>query len=526
MKRTTTIQVLFLATALAGCAASASSDPESPGGPGTDGHGSVGVGQGGAQDIALFRSIVEAGEVPDPETLDPVGFFAEHAADLPPADCGEVVCAHPMLAVAGRFDGSTWTMAYVGLNSSVDVSTRARPPMELAIVIDTTERTEALRGSLLEAAQALITPLGADDRVSIVLAGSVAEVAADSLGTFDPALGAAISESMARTSTSVALYDAIAVAGDLVSDGSAGLRHLVVLSSGRADAGLTSETHLLGLAEALAENGVTISTVGGGEDYVQRIPLAIGELGAGAYYFAEDGADLVRIFDLEGRTALYPIARDFEMVLTPAPGYSIGRVTGARRVLADDGRAILGSPVLLLGQRTGSLDVDRGRRGGGGGLFVELVADPESGIGRGEPAFAIEVRYVDETGRAVLLEETVRNALAPNELPALNPLDQMQASFSDETRAKVFMMLNMYFALRTSVDFYEAGDCARAVGTVDMIGSAVEVWQGSVFADPDIAADFELLLALRENLVTTCSVEGAIVDPIEPISFRGSCFSD
>src|SRR5215218_4344612 len=67
--------------------------------------GSVNVSQGGAQDISEFRAIVEQGKVPSPETLDPVGFFAEHAIDLPDADCGKDVCIHPFLAVAPRFNG-------------------------------------------------------------------------------------------------------------------------------------------------------------------------------------------------------------------------------------------------------------------------------------------------------------------------------------------------------------------------------------------------------------------------------------
>jgi len=47
-----------------------------------------GVTQGGAQDIARFRAIVQQGEIPSLSTLDATGFLAEHALDLPPATCG------------------------------------------------------------------------------------------------------------------------------------------------------------------------------------------------------------------------------------------------------------------------------------------------------------------------------------------------------------------------------------------------------------------------------------------------------
>src|SRR5690606_12731760 len=99
---------------------------------GDDGSSSVGspssskaVIQSGPQDIGEFRAIVEQGNIPALSVLDERGFFAEHKIDLPPADCGSSLCVHPMLAVAPRFDGGNWTMAFVGMNSSVDAASLA-----------------------------------------------------------------------------------------------------------------------------------------------------------------------------------------------------------------------------------------------------------------------------------------------------------------------------------------------------------------------------------------------------------------
>ena len=120
--KTTVISIVACSALLIGCGSDEAS------GEGSPPVGSRSVTQGGAQDIARFRSVVESGEVPAPDVLDPIGFFAEHALDQPPADCGRAVCAHPNLAVAPRFNGGNWTMAYVTLNSPIDPrDSHARP---------------------------------------------------------------------------------------------------------------------------------------------------------------------------------------------------------------------------------------------------------------------------------------------------------------------------------------------------------------------------------------------------------------
>jgi Ca-activated chloride channel family protein len=482
--------------------------------------GSVGVGVGGAQDIARFRAIVEDGDVPGSETLDPIGFFAEHAMDLPEADCGGSVCAHPMLAVAPRFDGSNWTTAFVGLNSAIDPATLPRGVVHAAIVLDVSGATLDARSAFVEGVRHFLAGLRDGDRVSIVTAGDTVEVLASGVAPGSTEVAAAVMEAGSTISTQVALYDALATAAGLVETGE--LRHVVVIGSGAASAGITDEGRILGLVETLGRDGTSISYVGVGDAYEDRLPLALADLGTGAYYYAQDDADLVNVLDLEGRTALFPVARDFELVVHAAAGYRIGRITGAPRAVVSDDTATISAPVLLLGQREGASDVDRGRRGGGGGIFVELLAEEDTGIPAGSAAFSIEVRYDDAiAGTSFESTRTVVNALAPGVSPALTDLP----NFSDPRRAKVFMMLNMYFALNAAVSFHEAGDCPRSLGVIDMMSDTVEIWQGSVYADPDILADWMLMLDLRENLEVACSTTGP-VEPVPPRNFAGGCFGD
>jgi len=98
----------------------------------------------------------------------------------------------------------------------------------------------------------------------------------------------------------------------------------------------------------------------------------------------------------------------------------------------------------------------------------------------------------------------------------VNP-PSMWPYFSDPARAKVFMMLNMYLALRTAVDFYGSGDCAFSLGTSQMMKPSYDAWQLE-YSDPDIEADWGLLLKVDENVRKACTAT-----PIPPLQFAGSC---
>lgn len=485
--------------------------------------GSRGVTQGGPQDIALFREIVARGEVPAPETLDPVGFFAEHAMDLPPADCGEDVCVHPMLAVAPRFDGGNWTMAFVAMNSPVDPATLERPALHLIAALERSAVTEESWRGVELGLRVLAARLHEGDRLSLVVFGDRAETLLEGIVPETEAVDDALLAARAiAPSADVALYEGLAVAGRLAGApaGFEGLSRILLLTSGRASAGVTSPERILALAEGLARQETALNVLGmGGDAYDPRIPQLVAELGAGTYTYAEDVADLDRIFRYEGDTTLFPIATDFRLRVEAATGYRIGRIYGARRAVADASAAALESPALFLGHRTGSEDVAGGRRGGGGGLFVELVAEPDAAdLGAGQPAFLLSAEWTAADGTSREAAQSMLNTLAPGQNP-----DGMWPELSDETHANAFMMLNMYLTLRATVDFYHAGDCSRALGVIDMVAPTVELWQAE-YDNPDIWADLDLVLALRANIESQCTVSGRPAPMSRPPeSFAGGC---
>lgn len=482
--------------------------------------GSRGVTQGGAQDIAYFRSIVERGEVPTPTTIEPVGFFAEHQVDLPEAECGDTVCMHAMLAVAPGIDReSNWTMGFVALNSPVDPRELVRPATHVVLVIEDTTRTALVAESAASMIRAFTTELLAGDRVSVVRVGASVEVLADGVGPSDAAL-AEVAGRLSGSEPAAALYDGLATASQLITDlpDFEGAHRVVLVTSGTADAGVTDSMRIVALSEALGREGVGTSVVGVGASYRPELAMRISEGGGGSYYFAEDAADLEEIFRLEGRTSLFPLATDFELVVEAAAGYRIGRVYGARRAWAEQAAAHLTSPVLMVGNRMGAADVDEGRRGGGGGLFVELIADRalSETIGPNAPAFTARATWVDaQSGTPVSQEVVIENGLAPAENPG-----GMFPHFSDPLRGKAFMMLNMYLSLRTTTELFHGGDCGQALGIVPAMLPTYEGWQAE-YADPDIDADWALLNRLDQNVRTQC----AGVEPQAPVAPM-SCFHD
>lgn len=496
MRRLARIGGVGALVVLSGCSASASLS--SGGGP----PGSRGVTQGGPQDIGYFRSIVERGEVPRPTTIEPVGFFAEHQVDLPPADCGASVCVHALLAVAPGIDRvSNWTMGFIALNSPVDPRELERPATHVVLVLEDTDRTGIDAPVASSVTDVLASELLPHDRLSIVRVTGTPSVLVHGASPSDAAIGERLSD-FAAADPRAALYDGLARASELIEDleGFDGAHRIVLVTSGVADAGVADPTRIVALAEALARAGIATSVVGVGQAYRPELAMQISEAGGGSYYFAENAADLEEVVRLEGRTALFPLATDFELVVEAASGYRVGRIYGARRAWAEQSAAHLRSPVLMLGNRTAGTDVDEGRRGGGGGLFVELIADEPLGIGPHQPAFTARATWTDaQSGMPVEQEIVVRNGLRPGENPT-----GMFPHFSDPARGKAFMMLNMYLSLRTTTELFHGGECAQALGIVPAMRETYEAWQDE-YADPDIDADWALLTRLDENVRAQCT---------------------
>jgi hypothetical protein len=203
----------------------------------------------------------------------------------------------------------------------------------------------------------------------------------------------------------------------------------------------------------------------------------------------------------EAETAFVPIARNLTVTVEAAEGYRVGAIYGAPRASENGEVAVLKSPVAYIGARNSSDDLEAGRRGGGGGWFVQLTsdADPTGNDYEDADAFTLVVEYEDAiTGESVHEETTVVTPLGVGQ----NPPPE-QPFFSDPERGKPFMMLNMYMALSAATMLANENQCGSALAIEPMMTQAWEIFT-DLFPDADIDADFQLLKALAANIREQC----------------------
>ena len=139
----------------------------------------MGATPGGAQDIAFFRDRAAHGEIPHPNTFTPEGLFSEH--DLPVATgtkCMQTLCATgEAMAAELLVQPEVRYLAQLGFSSGLDAKTFKRAPVHLVAVID---KSGSMSGQPLdlvkESLQKVVTQLGPDDELSIVLYGDRSHV--------------------------------------------------------------------------------------------------------------------------------------------------------------------------------------------------------------------------------------------------------------------------------------------------------------------------------------------------------------
>lgn len=457
--------------------------------------GATGVGQGGAQDFGLFRQILEDGEVPSPDTLDDMGFFAEHKLDYPAPDCEGDLCMHGLIGSMGNMiNGSDCTILQVGMNSPVIVDPDNRPPMHLVLALDV---SGSMAGApivfLRQGLDAMVDELRQDDLVSLItysnevktLLTTVPATETETLRTTFAGL---------RAGGSTNLYGGLSTALRIADENQAtGMQNRVVfLSDGLATSGLTSPAKIRSLAESYARLGIAITTIGVGENFDVEVMRGLGEVGSGNFYFLADPVDVIEVFTDEVKTFLAPIALDVSINVTIAQAYRLRQGYGTKNWHRTEGGATIRIPALYLAGRTSADEpIEEGRRGGGGAIIFELVAD-EIGAGPLEVG-SVEINYTDPgTGEA--RSQTVD--IAVPHLPGQAPIE---GYFSDETSEKSFVMLNLFAGFQMAARLARDADPRSAQAILIALRDSVQTWLVEN-EDLDIADDLYYVDLFIANL--------------------------
>lgn len=478
-------------------------------GAGGDAASGGNVGFGGAQDVGVFRSILESGAIPGPNTLDANGFFAEHYVSLPPADCGQALCLHGMFALGRSWvDDSPQTTLAVALNTPAEAERVAPRPLDLVLVVDTSgSMTEDDRiGYVKQGLNLLIDELDPEDRMALVTYDTEVELAAElrSLEETDPADENALAAwrtsmhaiaSQLQASGSTNIYDALQVGFDLAEEARAAhperSQRVILLSDGQPTAGITDPAQILSMAEERIGSGVGLTTIGVGRNFNLSLMTELAERGAGNFYFLEDPAAIEEVFTEELDYFVEPLALDVTIEVRALGGHRIGEVIGTKLWRAEGLVGSMHVPALFRASRTGDEPgEDGGRRGGGGTLFIEM--QPIEVMAPGDIA-EVRMRY-----RPVDGEEYVEQSI-PVRHPADPSISPEDAYYSHEAMSKQYAMYNIYLGLRFAADEAAASYYNCALATLRDLDARAAIWNREL-DDRDIDADRELMQMFVENL--------------------------
>lgn len=463
------------------------------------GPGATGVSQGGAQDFGLFRQILEAGQIPAPGVIDPLGFFAEHKLDYPAADCGDDLCLHGLLGIQGNMiSGAACTVVQLGLNSPIRLADLERPPMDLVLAIDTSgsmrgEPIDFVRRGLLR----MIDGLAPGDRVALVgYSDQAYTLLPEAAGEERQAIEAAINLLQARGSTNI--YDGLYTAFDIAAQWQTPGRQsrVVLLSDGVATAGLESGERMKALAQAYARQGIGITTIGVGIEFDVDVMRALSEVGAGNFYFLEDPAAVEEVFAEEIATFLVPVALDVSIAVAVGGGYRVGQAYGTNGWTGGLTGGVIDIPSLFLaGRQSAAEPIEGGRRGGGGGILIELLPlNDQTGVEDPTEVGHLSMTWTDPQTRERMEQVVAINSpAAPGVIPA-------GGFFTDATVEKGFVMLNLLVGFQMAAELAYDADIGSAIGVLQALKPEVEAWLRGVEGDPDIEDDLRYLDLFVANL--------------------------
>ena len=227
----------------------------------------------------------------------------------------------------------------------------------IALVLD---RSGSMAGEPIQALrQAVSLALGTlaeRDVVSIVLFGSEVETVLaaqrrDELGDLDvllakiePAGGAALYDALNQGAAQLRRYAATAT-----------ISHLVLVTDGPATKGPRERADFLRLAELLAREGFTLSTIGLGEEFQEDLLADLARTANGRFRFAAQPGDLPASLQSELARLRTPLARNVELSIEFGYGCEEIETAGWVPAVVEDRTITYRFPAVFVGQDVGVL---------------------------------------------------------------------------------------------------------------------------------------------------------------------------
>lgn len=468
----------------------------------------LGVGQGGSQDFGEFKQILEDGQIPGPGTLDDVGFFNEHKLVLPAPACPNDVCLHGLFGQMGNMiTGSDCITVLVGMNTAIDISKLERPPLNLALVIDTSGSMEGEAIAYVrEGLMRMLDGLEAKDSISLVTFSSSAHLQVEAVTGDAPELINAIDAIAANGGTNI--YDGLRTGFEVVDahrlEGAQ--NRVVFLSDGMATDGITNNAKIVSMAAGFAAEGYGLTTIGVGTTFDADLMRSLSEQASGNFYFLQDPAAVQEVFHEEVTSFLVPLAEDVSIDVDIGDAYVLRGIYGTKLFDIAAGSGSIAIPNLQLAHRTGVDDhEDGGRRGGGGAILLELLR--KQGQDATQAVGDLKLHYrVPNTETYVDEQVAIQIPVAPDQV------DLEQGTFEDISVQKGFVMLNIYMGFQMAATRAAQGDLTGAYHVLDGLEQNVAAWLVTT-PDFDIEDDLKYIRLFKTNLLNAGAAETPPTQP-------------
>jgi Ca-activated chloride channel family protein len=227
-----------------------------------------------------------------------------------------------------------------------------RSPMNLAIVLD---RSGSMEGAKLEkarqAAAMAVDKLGDDDIFSLVTYDDLTDllIPPERVGNRDhrEELKAKIHRIQAGGST--ALHAGVVLGAKQVRSlfDKERVNRVILLSDGLANVGPSSASDLSRLGRELRGDGISVSTVGLGDDYNEDLMTALAEASNANYYYVKDAEKLPGIFAQELGAARSLLARSIVIRIEAPDGVKLKEIVGRPDIECHDRVAEIKMPELF-----------------------------------------------------------------------------------------------------------------------------------------------------------------------------------
>lgn len=279
---------------------------------------------------ARTRHAAALGRLPTPLEVAVADIVNYHRHRLPIPRGGQAVALDLRAGAPAVRPGGTCYLQ-IGFTTTPPSDRRDRPPLSLALVVDTSgsmgsaDKLTEVKAGL----HRLANHLRPEDRVALVAYAQDAALVAPSQpfgegAWFDRAVASL--QAQGGTNLHAGLMRGLReVSHHQVAGGS---HRVILLTDGIANIGETDPETILSDASAFTSEGIDLSTIGLGEDLNTDLLDRLARGGRGLFHFVTDVADLTKVFVDEVDMLLSPVARGASVRLELPAGLRLARVYG------------------------------------------------------------------------------------------------------------------------------------------------------------------------------------------------------